>query len=212
MNFKKLSAALVGIVMAVSFNANAGLIFTFLENGGDVTMTSSGSIDTSGLVLGATSGWSSTGIEENTNFDILGGTSFGLINNSFGFNAGTDFSQWASATGPWTSSFFPFSVVSGSKSFATYIRNGIQNPGLGIVSSDLNGSIWTTDQNWLATAQSFNSLGMITGTYTVIDAVSSEFITIQIGQTTSVPVPEPSTLAIFGLALMGLASRRFKKQ
>ncbi|MGY0603694.1 MAG: PEP-CTERM sorting domain-containing protein [Paraglaciecola chathamensis] len=25
-------------------------------------------------------------------------------------------------------------------------------------------------------------------------------------------VPEPSTLAIFGLALMGLASRRFKKQ
>ena len=28
----------------------------------------------------------------------------------------------------------------------------------------------------------------------------------------TIDVPEPSTLAIFGLALVGLASRRFKKQ
>jgi hypothetical protein len=35
--------------------------------------------------------------------------------------------------------------------------------------------------------------------------------TVALNQTASVNVPEPSTLAIFALGLMGLASRRFKK-
>ncbi|MBZ9611944.1 PEP-CTERM sorting domain-containing protein [Rheinheimera maricola] len=38
-------------------------------------------------------------------------------------------------------------------------------------------------------------------------------MTINIGNITSVAdVPEPSTLAIFALTLVGLASRRFKKK
>lgn len=212
MNTKILKAALAGLVLSVSGIANAGLVFKFEEVGGDVTMTSSGSIDTSGLVLGATSGWGGTGIEENGNHDIFGGTSFGAINQSFGFNDGTDYSQWASATGPWTQGFFSFSIASGTKSFTTYLRDqgqGPQLPGLGIVSSDLDGTVWTADQNWLASAKTFASLGMIAGTYTVTDAISSEFITIQIGN--SVSVPEPTTLAIFALGIFGLASRRSKQ-
>jgi len=208
MNIKILKAAVTALVLFVSGFANAGLLFTFIEDSENVIMSSSGSIDTRGLVLGNSSSWSGTGIEENGNHDILGDTSFGAIDTSFGFNSGTDYSQWASTTGPWVNNLFSFNVTSGSKSFSTYIFGSIQVPGLGIRAEDLVGNIWTADQNWLVTEESFNSLGLITGTYTVNDALSNEFITFQIGRLIS--IPEPSTLAIFGLALIGLASRKLK--
>jgi hypothetical protein len=76
-----------------------------------------------------------------------------------------------------------------------------------VLASQLNGSVWTPDQNWIATGQTLASIGLNPGTYTVTDAVSGESITYQIGQ----PVPEPLTMLGAGAAVaFGAAFKRQK--
>ena len=86
------------------------------------------------------------------------------MNISYGFNDGTDYSQWATANGPWSASDFSAAVDAGSKSFTTYhFVNNVQTPGLGIVQGDMDGAMWTPDQAWTWTNESFGSLSMIEG-------------------------------------------------
>lgn len=200
--------ALVGSSLGV---ANGALVFTFQEVGGDVVMTSSGSIDTANLVANALEGWGGTGVEENGNTDIIGGTEVGTgLDTSFAFSAGTDFTSWQTGN-PWDSSFFAFDTITGSHDFTTYVRNTLnqQVPGLGISAVDLVGSVWTPDQEWIALGESFVSMGLNEGTYTVTDAVSSESITFQIGD--GGVVPEPSSSLLAGLAGLTLLLRRRRK-
>ena len=194
--------------------ANAGIVFTFSESGANVVMNSSGTIDTSKLVLQqSVFGWGGTGIEENGNHDIMGGTNVGGIDMSFGFNTGTDYSPWASANGPWAANNFSTTIDSGTKAFTTYVRgpSGAQVPGLGIERADLDGVLWSPDQNWTFLNASFASLQMFAGTYTVTDAQTGEFITFQIGAGNQ--LPEPDAAALVGLALLGaFAARRAKSK
>jgi len=188
---------LVGNVLLIG-GAKGDLLFDFQEVGGDVVMTSSGSIDTAGLVSTSFNSWSSTGIEENGETDIMGGNSLANnIDTSFGFNAGTDFSAWQTGN-PWDNNFFGFDTITGTRPFTTYTRDGggIRVPGLGIFGGDLVGTVWTTDQEWVANGETLAGLGMNEETYTVSDAVSGESITFQIG--TSV-IPEPSSTLVLGL-------------
>ncbi|WP_068547451.1 PEP-CTERM sorting domain-containing protein [Thalassotalea crassostreae] len=217
MNLTYLKATIAALILSISNVANAGLIFSFEEVDNNVTMTSSGSIDTSGLVEGNTSPWGYTGIESGT-YDFLGSTNYGEIDISFGFSAGTDYSAWQGAASPWTETFWSynfmdFDVVSGTKPFATFIwaAPSVALPGLGIREDDLEGDIWSADHNWIAKGYNFEVLGLNSGSYTVTDAVSGEFITIQIGALNQASVPEPSTLVIFALGILGLASRKFSR-
>lgn len=187
--------------------SHADLLFEFAQVGNDVVMTSSGTFDTSGLSTVGPFGWGGTGIEENGNHDIMGGTNFGGVDISFAFNAGTDFSQWASASGPWTSSDFSPVVNAGSKSFTTYVRdpnNDTQIPGLGVVAADMNGALWTTDQVWTWSNETLGSLNMIEGTYAVSDSVTGETITFLI-------VPGPASMGLMVLGLGLTRSRRRRK-
>jgi len=188
-------------VIAPASAVSADILFEFREVGSDVTMTSSGTFDTTGLQVVGPYTWGLTGIEENGNHDIMGGTDVGQVDISFAFNSGTDFSQWRSPNGPWTMSDFSAQVTSGEKGFATYVFDdvGRQVPGLGIERADLEGALWTPDQNWRWTNESFASLGMIVGTYAVSDAVTGETITIRI-------VPAPAVAGLLGVA--GVAFRR----
>ncbi|MDR7268264.1 hypothetical protein J2X20_000893 [Pelomonas saccharophila] len=210
---KLTSIAAAILAASLCSGANAGIVFTFTENGANVVMNSSGTIDTSLLVLQqSVSGWGGTGVEQNGNHDIMGGTSVGAVNMSFGFHAGTNFSAWSSANGPWAQSSFNTTVNSGHKGFTTYIRangGGPQLPGLGIEREDLEGTLWSPDQTWTFLNSSFASLQMFAGTYTVTDAQTGEFITFQIGAANH--VPEPDAAALVGLALVGAyAARRAK--
>ncbi len=184
----------------------ADIVFQFKEVGNDVIMTSSGTFDTSGLATVGPFNWGGTGIEENGNHDIMGGTNFGQVDISFAFNAGTDFSQWASANGPWTASDFSPVVNGGSKSFTTYVRDPNDNtqiPGLGVVAADTDGALWTPDQSWTWSNESFASLNMIAGTYSVSDSVTGETITFFL-------VPGPASMGLMGLGL-GLARSRRRR-
>ncbi|MDA0207418.1 MAG: PEP-CTERM sorting domain-containing protein [Acidobacteria bacterium] len=206
---------LAALVVSVA-PSYAGIIFTFTESGGNVFMNSSGVIDTNGLILQAgVSEWGGTGIEYNGNHDVMGGTSFGQVDMSFGFNPGTDFSPWAplgAPAHPWATSVFGWTVDGGTKSFTTHIVDGgIQVPGLGVRGVDLVGGLWSPDQSWSIAGQTFASLFMIPGTsYTVTDALTDEFITFQIGGAS--PVPEPTTMLLFGGGLAALFLRRRKTQ
>ncbi len=208
-----ISAMLAALLVAAA-PSHAGIIFTFTEASGNVLMNSSGVIDTNNLVLQPNFyTWGGTGIEENGNHDIMGGTSFGQVDISFGFSAGTDFSPWASAAGPWASDSFGWSVDSGTKSFTTYIFDGgLQVPGLGVLRADLVNGLWSPDQSWSIPGETFASLQMFPGTYTVTDGLTGEFITFQIGG--AAPVPEPSTLLLLGtgFAALGYRYRRRRKR
>ena len=206
------SLAAAAMLAVISTSASAAVVFTFTEVSGDVKMTSSGSLDTSKMVLLGTDGWGGVGIENNANgqTDIMGGTSFGQNDITYTFNAGTDQSAWLNPGGPFsvsTANFFGDWVVdSGSKSFATYgFINSLRNAGMSMVRSDIVGGIWTPDQNWTNANDTFASLGMNVGTWTVADALTGESITIQVGQ---VPVPASLPLLLAGLAGIAALKRR----
>jgi hypothetical protein len=212
MQYSKFLAGSV-LLAAISLPSHAGIIFKFTESGANVVMTSSGIIDTTKLVLQqGVSSWFGTGIEQNGNHDIMGGTAVGQVNVSFGFHAGTNFSQWASANGPWASNYFSAIVNSGQKGFTTYIRaNGMgpQLPGLGVELSDIVNGFWSPDQMWTFANHSFASLNMFSGSYAVKDAVTGESITFQIGELSNdVPVSSTLLLAVVGLAGLGLSRRK----
>tara|TARA_R100000900_G_scaffold13099_1_gene11223 strand:+ start:15837 stop:16508 length:672 start_codon:yes stop_codon:yes gene_type:complete len=200
---------LAGLLLSAA-SAQAQLYFHFEETaGGDVTMTASGSIDTNDLTPVAPESWGGIGIEENGETDIMGDTASGSTDAHFGFSAGTDYSAWDAPTGPFASSNFNWTSTA-TRSFHIYTREGGERvPGLGVVQADLVGGVWTPDATWTQTDTDLATVGLIPGTYTVVDASSGAFITIQVGGelppppvTEAVPVP---TLPLWGLlALAGL--------
>lgn len=207
MNFFSKCAAVAAFgLFASAGSANAGVVFAFTETTQGVQMTASGSIDVSGLSATSSVGWGGTGIESNSEIDILGSNAGGL-DTSYAFNSGTDLSAWDTATGPFSSSYFNWNE-SGTTDFATYTwASGLRVPGLTIDASDLVGTVWTPDNSWLAAGQTFASLGLNSGVYTVADAVSAEALTVDVGGTYSpspAPVPVPAALPLMGAGLAGL--------
>lgn len=204
---------LLAATFAVPATCDASIKFTYLEVGGNVVMTSSGTLETANLIAGGPDTWAGTGFGNYGNgggiVAMMGSHPSGDLDSSFRFSAGTDLSAWAGGT-PWTSENLGFSRDSGSKDFATYAEdaNGFWVPGILLQSGDLVGTTWTPDNTW-SIAGTFASLNMNPGTYTVSDARTGESITYQIGPLNSA-VPEPASFVIFGslLALGTVVARR----
>lgn len=203
--------ASLALLIAAAMPAQAGLIFTFTESGGNVLMSPSGTIDTANLVPLPHNGWGGTGIGNFTSGNtvaMIGGTDIGGTDTAFGFHSGTDFSAWAGGV-PFSLNTFGW-TPSGTTGFATYVVNGgAYEPGLILLGSQMVGSTWTPDQTW-SISGSFASLQMNPGTYTVADSQTGEFITYQIGQAAS--VPEPGTMTLVGMGAFGLVAGAIRRR
>lgn len=204
-----LACALVALTPAVS---RANILFQFSQVGADVVMTSHGTLDTTKLLVSTfPDGWGGVGIENNSSpgdIDIMGGTSFGDVDTLFRFSSGTDAGAITAPGGPFTFDHFAWTVTGGSKSFATYagFDGGLRQPGIGLVGADIVGGLWTPDQTWIKYGDTFASLGLNVGTYSVVDGLTGESITIQIGASA---VPEGGAVfAMLGGALLTLAALR----
>ncbi len=211
----KAAAMATGVALALSaMAAQANITFSFVETAGTVKMFSSGVLDTSKLVsVAGFDGWGGVGTENNGpgDIDIMGGNLSG-IDTAFAFHAGTNASAITNPNGPFAFSSFPAITTTGNKSFATYSgfdSNNFRIPGIMMSSASMEGVFWAPDQTWTyEPGQTFGSLGLNVGIYSVVDSVTQETITIQIGS----PVPEPETYAMMlaGLGLLGFAARRRK--
>jgi hypothetical protein len=205
MKFKNISIVTMALFLSVlSSTVNAGVIFSFQDDNGNVTMTTSGSLDTSLLISTNHGGWGSTGFGTFTNnlsLDMIG-TDVGNTDIAFTFSPGTDTSAWnAGSFILGGADFFGFSD-NGTTGFHTYASDNGYIPGVGISSSDLVGSIWTPNNEWLALSVSTAGIGLIDGVYTIADVSSGESITIFVNR--SISVPEPAALGLFGLGLIAM--------
>jgi hypothetical protein len=193
MEFKCLKVPFACAVFTLSSFANAGLIINITELAGNVQASYSGTIN-----LNATDGFRRTGIRGFNGYNASQGIiAFTVSDVEF---YGVDVSTWA-AFG--TDNFGNWDVSNGN-ALALFSDQHLGLEAGYISGNSLSGT--ATKSN-----SSFAELGFSTGSYltTFTNGNVADTVRVNIGQ--QVSVPEPSTLAIFALGLMGLVSRRFRK-
>ncbi|WP_232769057.1 PEP-CTERM sorting domain-containing protein [Colwellia sp. Bg11-28] len=195
MNMKMLKAALAGLVLSVSSFANAGVIpLGNLEDGTVFSGTVIGDDDSFIASLGDY--WTFNGAAGDIiDIDInRTEASPDLIATLF----------FGDVTGLDVDSLSPDGLING-----LLVSNGVFGPLTVIDTQD------DTENDSFGGPfgdPRFNLSLSSTGTYTLLVATLSAPGSYEISTTGITSVPEPSTLAIFALGIMGLAARRFKKQ
>ncbi|MFT6417898.1 MAG: hypothetical protein ACJA1K_000161 [Cognaticolwellia sp.] len=206
MNIKMLKAAVAGLVLSVSGFANAGLIY---DNGVGVN--------------NADTGYYTSNVRSFQIYDDFTLASDSTITDVF-FQMGLTSGNF---DGSFSFTIFNFLAGSGvgAQLYTQTLNSGDYSASLNSISShpsgpfyDINFDIPSLDLSAGNYELSFYGLGMDFRIPNVSSGngfyQNSSFIS---GDTpfalfdNSVQVPEPSTLAIFALGIMGLASRRFKK-
>lgn len=191
MKIKMLKAALVGLVLSVSSFANAGLITETTEQ----TVNFQDFSFNWGVADWLTSTSATLTIEIQGDlgyFDASIGESFELILESF--NLGTH-GLFNSGLNGWTE-LTPNAGIDAWHVTRDFSLTSTQ------MASLLNDNLFQLDINLNQGVHvSFGILNNI-----------NPFVKASLRYSTGTSVPEPTTLAIFALGIMGLASRRFKKQ
>jgi hypothetical protein len=222
MNIKMLKAALAGLALSVSGFANASLIILDFEgigntanindfyNGGTDSQGNSGvnygisfGTNTLGLIDSDAGGTASIANEPSGESVMFFSTGSAILNYAAGFDTGFSFfySSAKSAT------VDIFDGINGTGNILGSIDLAAQNTDNCIGDPNGNYCNWTNiGASFAGTAKSINFGG--SANFIAFDDVT--FGSEVAGEATD--VPEPSTLAIFALGIMGLASRRFKKQ
>jgi len=200
MNIKMLKAAIAGLVLSVSGFANAGLILSDLGSGNygiqldpiSFTLNSNQSAANRMVIedFYTTNGTGTgTAISGWLNWSVNGGTNHQIVFETHnGFFAGT--------SGQIDPNDLLFNFT-----------NDYATKGIGALSANDVITVSTNNMVFHSNTARIENSGPFTAY--LLNSVTS--ISSNVGLTTS-SVPEPSTLAIFALGIMGLASRRFKKQ
>jgi hypothetical protein len=188
---KPILAAVVGLTaLAGAGSARATAIFTFSQVGSNVVGTLSGSLNLTGAVFDGTTP------SYNPRMDpILGyvnatpaaapGLSANVYEASGPNSFGTGFSFTGTATGSG-----PFEIINGDVILPTNYSGG------------------PLDNTLTIANRTFSSMGIVLGSYTYTITGSGDEVIVRF--VTAVGVPEPSTLALFGIAgamLIGLRVR-----
>jgi hypothetical protein len=202
MKNKFLKSILASFIVLINSVANAGLI-NLIDNG-DFEADYTGQNVPSWVQL--TGGNSGSNIRT-----FIGDTGSNQVAYMQGHNSGYSLSQTVNVSAG-VEYDFSFDWGEGGDAFRdVYLRADIYENGSVVASSD-----WLTAG--LNTNVLFNQQFSFTPTSGLIDVRFQEtsarrvFVFIDNVSLTTESVPEPSTLAIFALGMMGLASRRFKKQ
>jgi len=188
------------LIAMLPMAAGAQIVFTWSEDASGVTMTTSGSIDTSELTSTSCAVWGGYGHESGTT-DIIGDTELSAPDACFAFSAGTDFSAWQTSN-PFSGDFFGYDSTSVTTPFYTYTLDSDNLPGLAVMASDLSGTTWTPSGGWVAAGQTLASMNLNAGTYTITDAATGASITFAIGVAAPAVPPQP----VPALPLLGLLS------
>jgi hypothetical protein len=195
--FKGTIKLLAGLAFAsLAGTANATLIINVDEVGSDVVFSTSGSLDLRGAeFLG--------GYAYNDGF-IPGGDNWYIAS---GDGSYVDNYAMTSFDGPFGTSTTFFSTPSSVSGDDFYIwGNGGMTQQVGMPVGYLSGSLITSEMIFSnATIASFT---MIAGTYNY--AIPNDNIILNIGQGGG-KVPEPATLALMGLGLLGMGLKQKKK-
>jgi hypothetical protein len=207
MIFKKLSATLVGLLLAVSFNANAGLIPFGIQTDIDTSV-----LTNNGWSLNFQSGWSSQNAHDYEMFAGIALDEYVFIGaletgtNNIALGAAILYSDLLNYT---------FNNNTNSYNGAAWYFREDYSMGFAAIGETISlrsadtfadtGSIsklsWHMHDNYTAGYRVGNDISNSDGKYQKI-----------VYRTSATDVPEPSTLAIFALAIIGLASRKSKKQ
>jgi hypothetical protein len=220
MNIKMLKAAFAGMVLSVSGLANAGLIEYELLSISERFGSTSNTYNGNGYIGAYNSSYSGifclerttckTALQADiTNLLALGDITLNSVFLSF------DLKESSNGTQDVTASAFDSSGVlshhfSAPTSYAQDIFsvNGQTSNSLDITNLFSQG--YNLGNDWFALHLNASTDGMWTWTQAGYDRDDANVrITVDYSVNS---VPEPSTLAIFALGIMGLASRRFKKQ
>ena len=236
MNTKMLKTAVAGLVLSVSSFANADLIDLNTwtpTSGGTWTVDGSGTsvlqtINGDPTYFLSNTDYINTQFEGTFGVETSGDDDF--IGFAFGYNNSNDFLlfDWKQGNQTWSGDYAPsgftLSKISGS-SVNHWDHSGTD---ITVLASDYSGNNGWADNTVYEFSLDFTTTGIKIGIDgTNIFDVSGVFNSGKFGfynysqslvrytgftEEVSQSVPEPSTLAIFALGIMGLAARRFKKQ
>jgi len=202
MNIKMLKAASAGLILSVSSFANAGLI----TSANDSALQGAEFIDFQTFAVGNYNSLDFNG----GSFESNGaGNNYEISDSWNEYNDGQDraFANWGDSN-PFVLRFdsdvtafgLTIGAINSNWSFALFDASDVLLDSFSI----LNGCC---ESRYIGFAENNIRYIQFSPTYDRAAFDSLSFINSE-----TQPVPEPSTLAIFALGIMGLASRRFKKQ
>ncbi len=208
MNIKMLKAAAAGLILSVSGLANAGLIGIDIDGtAGEYTLVSSSSW-TLGYEFSLSADSSVTGLGFFDIDGVYGDTTVGLWTSS-GTLLGTvntnsnTVTEVSTNNGLWSWEFMDFNLL---LSAGDYIVGSWGVSGMDYFYTDSDSIIENVlefaDDRYSSTGANFAFPNTVDGGATI------GYLGANIMFDDSTSVPEPSTLAIFALGIMGLASRR----
>jgi hypothetical protein len=189
MNIKMLKAALAGLVLSVSGFANAGLIFSNVSyDASSISFT----------VEGDLSGYSTP-------------------NQNFGFGIEYYGDVWAGVSTPasnsWSSSIFDSFSISDNGFTGVWSGYNSDEPySWSHYNGDLTGAVVSSKTITLTLGDNYLNTSALNPHFDFIWGWAGDEQSNTVLHSHTTQVPEPSTLAIFALGIMGLASRKFKKQ
>jgi hypothetical protein len=204
MNIKMLKAAVAGLVLSVSGFATAGLItvseitnqttdgqlFNFSLNISDYFAGSSSTLEV--IIQGDFDGGAGSSEDVSVSME-------GVLFGNFGFDSTQAYNvvNYTLGVNNFNTYKFNLQFLLDAGTTASLLLDNVLN-----VAIDFDDGV-NTDCGWSNTDNCITNSG------------ASPFAAINYTYSNSVPttnVPEPTSLAIFALGIMGLASRRFKKQ